>query len=61
MLEIFTPIKLPSVALLGHFTDQVADFHTLSYTSTIAKVEWLGNPLLYMFFLAFLELPVRNV
>ena len=32
--ELFTLIKLPSVAFLGHFTDQVTDFPTISYTST---------------------------
>ena len=32
--EVFTLIKLPSVAFLGHFTDQVTDFPTISYTST---------------------------
>ena len=33
-LELFTLIKLPSVAFLGHFTDQVTGFPTISYTST---------------------------
>ena len=33
--ELFTLInRLPSVAFLGHFTDKVTDFPTISYTSS---------------------------
>ena len=52
--ELFTLIKLPSVAFLGHFTDQVTDFPrdftswsiwngTLSYTWSLEKVPLSGR------------------